>query len=568
MNPSHSSPKFTARALVEGSIFAEDLLVESLLGVGGMGAVYRVLQRSTGRLRALKVLQPGGLADESAVDRLLREARVSSQIDSAHVVQVLDAGREQGTGTPYVLMELLEGEELGAFVTSRGGRLSDSEVVEILRQVCHALAAAHRVGVVHRDLKPENIFVAREARAGGNWTVKLLDFGIAAVVEAGATSHQTQRGAGSPAWMAPEQVEAGSVRPATDVWALGLLAYWLWTGRHYWRALNREGATLQALLVEKLVEPMEPASHRAQAMGLAGTLPLGFDGFFAHTAAREVSARFRDAGHAWQALEQLLASRTGPLQVHPHAPRPSMDPSAFMQTIATAPGTVLSPNIARATLPTATLTPSRGRGAKIALGLGLGVLLLVGVAAAFEQRERVAHEPPATRDAPQVPQRVPNEPLAQRRAPPEVPERLPTAPAVTPEVAPIERRVSRTPVVRRSARTLPPTTAPTAPTASPPSVTTTAPTAAPAGPPAGSRCSSYRVLEARANEAERNAGSDPVAIGRARMEARALRDGVDQQVRQLQGMANGPLADDPAFVSMVREVERCMVTLRAQRPPR
>jgi serine/threonine protein kinase len=208
-----------------GALFADDYRVESLLAEGGMGAVFAVVQQSTGRRRALKLLRPALASDPSTRERFIREARVGSSIESDHVVEVIDAGFDPATSAPFLVMELLDGSDLHRYVTARGA-LEVREAREVLRQLCHALAAAHAAGVIHRDLKPENVFVARSRRADVPFTIKLLDFGIASVLEQSATSHATGAIVGSPAWMAPEQVDTGLIRASTDVWALGLIAFW------------------------------------------------------------------------------------------------------------------------------------------------------------------------------------------------------------------------------------------------------------------------------------------------------------------------------------------------------
>ena len=118
----------------------------------------------------------------------------------------------------------------------RGAAPGAADVLVIFEQLCHAVGAAHRVGVVHRDLKPENIFLAQARRAGATFMVKVLDFGIAKIV-AEASTKQTAA-MGSPIWMAPEQADRSPVTPATDVWALGLIAFYLLTGRPFWRSAN------------------------------------------------------------------------------------------------------------------------------------------------------------------------------------------------------------------------------------------------------------------------------------------------------------------------------------------
>ncbi|MFT3767571.1 MAG: protein kinase [Minicystis sp.] len=193
-------------------------------------------------------------------------------------------------------------------------------------QLCHALAAAHAAGVVHRDLKPENIFLAASHREGSTFTVKVLDFGIAKVAAEAKTS--STAAIGTPLWMAPEQTAAHStVGPQTDVWALGLIAFRMLTGRVYWVAANDENANTASLMREILFEPVIPASERAAQLGVAGLLPPGFDSWFGCCVHREMNARYPNAAEARAGLAALLGGFT---------PAPSAVQSA-QQLFATAP---------------------------------------------------------------------------------------------------------------------------------------------------------------------------------------------------------------------------------------
>jgi serine/threonine protein kinase len=225
--------------LMPGMVFAGDYEVIRPLAQGGMGAVYVVRQRSTAKQRALKVLHPQFAVDGPSRERFVQEARVAAEIDSDHVTEVVGAGVDPSTNTPWIAMELLDGEELAAHV-ERVGALSREAVRELIDQLCDALAKAHAKGIVHRDLKPENLFVARARRRGVPFTIKVLDFGIAKAVADNATAAKVSRTIGSPLWMAPEQAQLGArLTPATDVWALGLIVFYLLTGKYFWRARQR-----------------------------------------------------------------------------------------------------------------------------------------------------------------------------------------------------------------------------------------------------------------------------------------------------------------------------------------
>ncbi len=295
-----------APRLAAGSIFARDYKVVGLLAEGGMGAVYRAEQLSTRKLRALKLIDSRLAADPKGRQRFVREATVGASIDSVHVVEVIGAGIEDDTGYPWLAMEMLDGADLGA-VLKHQGPLSPGQLRELMEQMCHGLAAAHRSGVVHRDLKPANVFVARSRRAGVPFTVKILDFGIAKIVqESGSVTTETDT-VGSPLWMAPEQLNAQRPTASTDVWALGLLAFWAMSGKHYWWAAHSDASTVQALFVEQLFKTLDPPSQRARELGAPGPIVEGFDAWFARCTSREPAQRFADAAAAWEALAPLLS---------------------------------------------------------------------------------------------------------------------------------------------------------------------------------------------------------------------------------------------------------------------
>lgn len=302
--------------LSPGALFAGQFRVVRPLAKGGMGAVYVVEQVATGRERALKLMHPALVSDEKSIERFEREARIGSRIASEHIVEVIAAGVEREGPTPWLAMELLSGETLDERV-SRGGPPPRTETVQILRQLAHALTAAHRAGIVHRDLKPENLFLAESRREGVPFTLKILDFGIATLQEANASGVEvakTTQAVGSPLWMAPEQTQVGKVTPATDVWALGLITFYLLTGATYWRTLRSGGSGLTALLVEILVDPLESAGERARELGRGDALPPGFDAWFAMAVAREPTRRFRDASAAFEPLFALLEGRSASIE--------------------------------------------------------------------------------------------------------------------------------------------------------------------------------------------------------------------------------------------------------------
>ena len=294
-----------SKRLVEGDVVGGDFEIVRLLGEGGMGSVYEVRQRSTSALRALKTMLPELARDEGFRNRFAQEAQIISKVESEHVVQVLSAGIDTNHGVPWIAMEMLKGEDLATRLR-RTAPLDYDTTREIFAQIGHAFIAAHAAGIVHRDLKPENVFVCEARTSTRSVTVKVLDFGIAKVLTGSIAT--TTKAMGSPLWMAPEQtIQDGGIAPATDVWAIGLLAFYALTGKFYWRAANGIGGTPITLMREITLDPFEPASPRSKRFGGA-TLPPDFDAWFARCIEREPANRFKDAGEAIPALLALLAS--------------------------------------------------------------------------------------------------------------------------------------------------------------------------------------------------------------------------------------------------------------------
>jgi len=211
-----------------GTVLASKYRLEALLGSGGMGHVYRAVNEHVGRAVAIKLLRSEHAENPVVVERFLREARAANLVRHPNVVDVIDIGQHDD-GSPFIVQELLEGEDLSQLMTRRGGKLPIDEVIDLVGPVIDAVAEAHARGVVHRDIKPENVFLAKGKRGP---VPKLLDFGISKVRAPDLRATEVGVMMGTPAYMAPEQVQgARDADPRSDVWALGVMLFELIAGR-------------------------------------------------------------------------------------------------------------------------------------------------------------------------------------------------------------------------------------------------------------------------------------------------------------------------------------------------
>ena len=261
-----------------GEIFQQRYRVIGLLGRGGMGEVYRADDLRLGQPVALKFLPPSLKQDSQQLSQFHNEARTARQVSHPNVCRVYDIG--EADGLLFLTMEYVDGEDLSSLLR-RIGRLPEDKAIEIARQICAGLAAAHERGVVHRDLKPANIML------DGNGKVRIMDFSLAATGPVSGI-------AGTPAYMAPEQLVGGHVTAKSDIYALGLVLYELFTGKRVFEAKSiadlvvehssgsitspsalvktLDGAIERAIL--RCLDP-EPARRPASALAVAAALPGG-----------------------------------------------------------------------------------------------------------------------------------------------------------------------------------------------------------------------------------------------------------------------------------------------------
>lgn len=278
--------------MMEGRVIHGRYRLLSKLGQGGMGSVWRATHVELGTPVAIKLIDPTVADSKVALSRFKREAQAAASLRGTNVVQILDYGVDDAI--PYIAMELLEGESLGARL-SRKAPLTPKETVDILGHVAKALARAHAQSIVHRDLKPDNIFIVRD---GDEEVTKVLDFGIAKTMSALAfeASIQTKSGAilGTPHYMSPEQAAGrGTVDHRADIWSFGVIAFECLTGC---RPFN--GSTLGGLVIAICTEPIPLPSQVAN-------VPRGFDNWFSRCVCRDQADRFQSIVEAMAALRAI-----------------------------------------------------------------------------------------------------------------------------------------------------------------------------------------------------------------------------------------------------------------------
>ena len=282
----------------KGDFLGGKYLLEDCLGIGGMGEVYRAQNVSLGRKVAIKLLNKEHTSNEDDVMRFLREARAAAAIRHPNVVDVFDVARDDD-GTPFIVQELLSGQDLEQYLGASDGRLPAAEAHEIMIPVADAVAAAHKQNVVHRDLKPANIFLARE---GDKIIPKVLDFGACLYQTVGALSAKEQRMLiGTPHYMAPEQITtAMDVDRRADVWAMGVILYELLVGETPFEAAD-------ANAVLKLVRTRSVQRLRK----VAPAAPESLEEIVTCCLDRDRKKRFADASVVREELEKVRRELRG-----------------------------------------------------------------------------------------------------------------------------------------------------------------------------------------------------------------------------------------------------------------
>jgi serine/threonine-protein kinase len=292
-------------SLATGALIADKYRIERLIGQGGMGSVWCAVHVSLGQRVAVKLIAKRFAASREARHRFDLEAKAVAQLRSRYVVQVYDHG-ETADGTPYIVMEYLEGESLDARVDR--GPLPLAAASVILDQIGRALGRAHALGMVHRDLKPENVFITTSPDGDGE-IAKVLDFGIVKMRgHEGIGSTRTGAVLGTPLYMSPEQARGlKTVDHHTDIYSLGMVAYTMLTGQPAFT-----GESLGDLLVAICTEPL-PDIRR-----IAHWLPSPVDAWFQRACAREPAARFESVEEMTAAFSAAAGLVPGVVTQPPH----------------------------------------------------------------------------------------------------------------------------------------------------------------------------------------------------------------------------------------------------------
>ncbi|MCK4645161.1 MAG: protein kinase [Candidatus Aminicenantes bacterium] len=270
--------------LTTGSTFADRYQIIEELGKGGMGRVYRVLDKKLKEEIALKLIRPEIAKDKKTVERFSNELKMARKIGHKNVARMFDLNEEQGTH--YITMEYVRGEDLKRLLR-KIGQLSAGQVIPIAKQVCDGLTEAHRLGVVHRDLKPQNVMVDEDGNA------RIMDFGIARSLESKGI---TGAGViiGTPEYMSPEQVEGKETDQRSDIYSLGVILYEMVTGR-----VPFEGDTPFTVGVKHKSEtPRDPKELNAQ-------IPEGLSSVIMKCLEKDKEARYQSAGEVRSELENI-----------------------------------------------------------------------------------------------------------------------------------------------------------------------------------------------------------------------------------------------------------------------
>jgi len=296
-------------AVSAGHVLVGRFRLETKLGSGGMGTIWRAQHLVLNAPVAVKVIDRTVVPDEETLSRFMREAQSAAALRSPHVVQILDYGIDGKV--PFMAMELLEGENLAQRI-KRIKQLSPHDTARVISHIGRAMARAHEAGIVHRDLKPENVFLVKNE---DEEIAKVLDFGVAKVEQHSlveGTRTRTGSILGTPFYMSPEQAQGNrTVDSRTDLWAMGVIAFECLTGK---RPFYSEGLgdLVLAICVRDIPVPSDIAS-----------VPIGFDAWWHRAVARDPEKRFQTAKELVDSLREALGIE--PKDLSRESPRAAPD---------------------------------------------------------------------------------------------------------------------------------------------------------------------------------------------------------------------------------------------------
>ncbi|MEO6419619.1 MAG: FKBP-type peptidyl-prolyl cis-trans isomerase [Polyangiaceae bacterium] len=279
----------------EGAFFAGDYRLIQLLSKSEYSALYLADQVSRGTRCIIEQLFAPVVPGKAFRDRFAEQALLGSRVASPQAAVAFASGVDEASSVPWLAFESFVGEDLATAITRRGP-LPPAHVGAVLAQVAGVLAIAHASGVVHGALRPESIVLTDQSRS-----VKVLNFGVSKILANAKRAVAPSAPAADPLWASPEQCAAAPVDLTSDVWSLGLLAFFLLTGHRFWRA-EKNGV----LLREVTTDPLHLATARAHELGCVDRLPHGFNVWFSRCVSRDAASRFGHAGEAIAALDQTL----------------------------------------------------------------------------------------------------------------------------------------------------------------------------------------------------------------------------------------------------------------------
>lgn len=347
--------------------------VEKLVGQGGMGNVYKARHLHMDTTVAIKILHPHLVTDATSVERFRREARAALAVDHPNAIKVMDFGVSNGQ-TVYLVMEFLEGQSLREII-KKNGAISPARTVEIAKQICGALEAAHAKNIIHRDMKPDNIILLNPGTP--QEVVKVLDFSIAKLKTAdGAGLTQQGMVVGTPQYMSPEQGEGRELDQRSDLYSVGVILYEMLTGQLPFKAASPVALVLKH--IHSLPKPLRELNEQ---------VPKAIEAVVLKALSKKREERQQTVRQLSEELEEALEGRfplginldqdvTLSPSVAPEKSQPEMRPIDLSEVNNTPPQL---PKVSRPLPPSVSPSVEEGRRVPTLVYIGVGVVLLLSV---------------------------------------------------------------------------------------------------------------------------------------------------------------------------------------------